>query len=213
MAQSASNLYTPPAIGTSAKSSNALSGFSLSGSTPQTTQTPQDNSQSLIDAFMAKNQPKSTPTNVKITHPNGLTIETKHASDTPSTIPTKTVPTPASQGQSFTDTQGNQVSASQNKFDPMTGKAYSAPTGENGMAPASTSTPAPGLYSQYTQKLAQTSSQPTADYTNAQDRTRQAYQDAANTNQIIARSESDALHNPNYNSNLKCWSTGLYNSS
>lgn len=52
----------------------------------------------------------------------------------------------------------------------------------------------PGLVSQ----LAQNSSKASPEYTEATDRTRKAYDEAAKTNQIIARSESDALHNPNY---------------
>ncbi len=58
--------------------------------------------------------PQTAVKTQSVTHPDGTKVDTTYHPPA----------TEAKQGQSFTDTQGNQVSASQNKFDPMTGKAY-----------------------------------------------------------------------------------------
>ncbi len=47
-------------------------------------------------------------------------------------------------------------------------------------------------------RLNELSQAPTKDYTEAQQRTRQAYDDAAKTNYLIEKAKTDALHNPNY---------------
>ena len=66
-----------------------------------------------------------------------------------------------------------------------------APVADNNTLP-------PVTYPGIVGNLADTSSKPSAQYTDLSNQASQAYKNAGETNQIIGQAKSDALHNPNY---------------
>lgn len=71
--------------------------------------------------------------------------------------------------------------------------ASPSPSASDSAAPA----PAP-TYAGLVGSVAAKASDPSAEYSDATQRARDAYKEAGDTNQVIGRSEQDALHNPNY---------------
>lgn len=77
---------------------------------------------------------------------------------------------------------------------PLPSPQYQAPVATP-QAPTAPTTP---TYAGLIGQIASKSSGPSAEYADATSRARTAYQEAGDTNQVIGRSEQDALHNPNY---------------
>lgn len=161
-------VYNPNAQATSPVS-KALSNFSMG--TPQT--------------------PVKTQS---VTHPDGTKVDTTyHAPDVPIKAPA-TQASDVKQGQTITDTSGNQGVA---QFDPMTGKAYGSTAPST--APTSPTTPTyAGLIGQgatASQNAANTGSQ---NYNNLTAEATQAYKDAADYSKAVGQKESDVQHDRNY---------------
>ena len=133
----------------------------------------------------------SNSTTSSVLSPNGMAPKTPLAQ-----APVSTTNQQTSQQAQYKSTGANAGT------DPYTLKPYSAPTVSTPPAqsatPSVTPEPSQSLYQQAVSKLATTASQPSQQYTDYTNKAEQAYKTAGDTNQIIQRSQSDALHNPNY---------------
>lgn len=143
-----------------------------------------------------------------ITHPDGTKVDTTyHAPVDTSTKPPGTQAGMIKQGQSFTDTSGNQGVA---QFDLMTGKAYGSTGGSTGTTAPTTPTYA-GLIGQGATASQNAANTGAANYAGFTNKAEEAYKTAADTNRVIGQSEANVTHNPSYSLDTGVGLSGLIN--